>query len=214
MSGFLNRNRLIKTLATLVGLTGLGQYSAAQDLSHAYINTTRSGQISHYYLGVSIDTEFGNMKRNNEADEVVATNWQGYGINNQLGVEMAKFIQFYVSHVSLNLRQKGEGDSRLVGSRFMGGARFVFYAPLGNLEIGGGATSLTLEYLSNKGNSEFYGSGYFYELRYNYFLSTAVSFTVTARSLSENLVNNGGNADIKNLRSSTNVASFGWSLWF
>lgn len=201
-------------VALVVAGVAVSEGAIAQGLTHSYINTMRSSMVTHYYLDVNIDSEFGQLTREDDLSKSAATYWQGYGINNQLGVELGKFIQFYIGHVSLNLKEKAEAGARLIGSRFMAGARFVFYAPLGNLELGGGASSLQLDYISPKGNANFDGSGYFYELRYNYFLSPAVSFNVSARSLNEHLNHNGSNPAIKGFVSTTNVASLGWSLWY
>jgi hypothetical protein len=196
-------------LILLVGLT-FSDLSAAG--SHSFVNMMRSSETTHIFVSQGIDGEFGDYQQDND-NEVKTHKWKGYGFTTTFGLEVFKFIQFTAAHSFMNMQSTSDGLEKLDGSRFLGGARLVFQAPVANLELGGGAIGTRYDYQKELETSSFYGSGYYYSLGLNYFLSSKVSLHGQAKVVSEHNVRSGGSAKISNFHVNTTAMGVGFSLW-
>ncbi len=221
---WLSRLSLIASYA-IVGCLLLVETSYAQSPSHAFINTQRSSSVTHYSLSVGIVGEYGDY----ESSEMVEANpgdefdngkkarvlkWQGYGVKNELAIEFLKFLQFQVGHTSLHMRSNSDSTENLSGSRFNAGGALNFYAPLGNLKLGGGFITSRYDYHRQSNAGGYYGSGYYYSLGYNYFLSYRISFYAEGYQNFENIVRNSGNDEIPgNFRTKTGSVGLGFKIW-
>lgn len=191
--------------------------------SHNLINTTRSSWNNHIFVSQAIEGEFGSMKEEGEAKPASGSTaastgisegkWQGYNTTTTLGLEVMKFIQFNVAHSNVNMRSSKSGLEHLTGSRFSGGARLVFLAPIANLEAGGGVIGTRYDYQKDLGTAGYYGSGYYYSLGLNYFISDRVSFFGQAKVISEHSVKSGGDAEASTLTANTTNMGIGFTLW-
>ena len=211
---------LIWSIALLaVPTIGFGQ----QGESHNLINTTRSSWNNHIFVSESVEGEFGTMHEEGDATPASGSTaastgvsegkWQGYNTTTTLGLEVMKFIQFNISHSGVNMRSSKTSLEHLSGSRFSGGARFVFLAPIANLEAGGGVIGTRYDYQKDLETSGYYGSGYYYSLGMNYFMSERVSIFGVAKVISEHSVKSGGNADANTLTANTTSIGAGFTLW-
>ena len=139
--------------------------------------------------------------------------WKGYNLTQTFGLELLKFVQFNVAHSMMNMRSANTSLERLGGSRFTAGMRLVFLAPVANLEAGGGLIGSRYDYQHNLSTTDFYGSGVYYSLGFNYFLSERVSFFGQGKMIDEHAVRSGGDTDTTMITSKTTNFGAGFSLW-
>ncbi len=191
---------------------------------HNYTNQMRSSVISHILVSQGVDGEYGIM--NTSVDQGFAASlgqgsnhgsgkytWQGFGLTSGVGVEVLKFVQFNVGHTFVNLKTKNDSLENLSGSRLSAESRFVFMAPVGNLEIGGGFIGSKLNYQRRLEQSTFYGSGYFYSLGVNYYLSSQLSVVGSGKVLTESLLRSSGSPVVKDMKSDLTAIGVGFRLW-
>ena len=191
-------------------------FSQAQAQSHAQINSTRSSYAGNIFVSQSVEGEYGlytKIKAGEEFSDSDSRLWRGYGFRNGIGVELIKFLQISASHTFVNMRSKASSFETLHGSRFSMDANLVFASPVGNMEAGGGAIASKYDYQRELYNADFLGSGYYYSLGINHFISSKVSFFAYGKSNIENLTRNAGNSEIESIRVNTRGASVGFKLW-
>ena len=211
---------LLMALGTVFVCFGpLAEHALAQSgVSHNYVNTYRSSSITHIFVSQSIEGEYGDFELNKSGSGLTASvpsseKWRGYNLTQTFGLEILKFVQFTAAHSMINLRASSSGLERLGGSRFSAGARLVFLAPVANLEAGGGVIGTRYDYQRDMTTSDFYGSGVYYTLGFNYFISEKVSIFGQAKSIDELSMRTGGDPNAKSIRlRSTNLGT-GFTLW-
>lgn len=182
----------------------------SQGQSHAFINSMRSGTVTHVFVSQSVEGEYSH----HHSAEAPRQTWQGYGMRSALGLELLKFVDFSIAHTFVNTRNRDVGYEILMGSRLEGEARFVFASPVGNLEAGGGAVASKLDYQKQLDSTTYYGSGYYYMVGWNYFMSSRVSLFGSVRMRDERLLRNHVTAQGVNDRSTEATAvGLGFSLW-
>jgi len=159
----------------------------------------------------AIEAEFGKYRTLGGEDE--SSFWKGYGIRTSAGLELMKFIQFSAGHTFVNMREKNDGLQSLRGSRLNGEAKLVFYSPVGNLEGGMGVLASRLDFQQGLEVGDYYGSGSYYSLGLNYFVTGNLSFFGGMKMIKENLVKNGGASKIENIKTDTTSLGTGFSLW-
>lgn len=204
---------------TLLGVLALATPSLAQ--SHAYYNYTRSSTESKVFFQQAVDGEYGQhtVSGNTTNEDGSKTPyestqyWKGYGINTSLGLELMKFIQFTAGHTFVNLRHKDDALESLNGSRVNAGIRAVFLAPVANLELGTGLLGSRLDYQKQLENASFYGSGLYYSLGLNYFMSSRISVYYEAKMDKEHLVRNGGSTGVDAMDTEMTLMGLGIRIW-
>jgi len=223
----LNEKSWLNRILIIVGfaLLSSGSVVYGQSPSHSYINSQRSSSVTHYSLSVGVIGEYGEFVSSELVDENASDEfsdekvnkvmkWQGYGIKNELGIEYLKFLQFQVGHTSMHLRSNNDSSENLSGSRFNAGGGLNFYAPLGNLKLGGGFLMSRYDYHRQEHAGGYYGSGYYYSLGYNYFLSHRISFYAEAFQNVESVIRNSGNKELPaNFKANTGSAGMGFNIW-
>ncbi len=215
--------QLLVTFGALsIGLhspTAFGQPGA----SHNLVNSYRSSAITHIFISQSVEGEFGNYELSSNRGSMGLTSgtgnskqtskWKGYNISQTFGLELLKFVQFDASHSMMNMRSVNSSLEHLGGSRFTVGSRLVFLAPVANLEVGGGVIGSRYDYQYNLSTTDFYGSGVYYTLGINYFLSERVSLFGQLKSIDEHSVRSGGNSETSSITAKTSNIGTGFSLW-
>jgi hypothetical protein len=230
----LGQLKLLERLATLVPVTtvaaittiittmtvGATTAKAQATPSHDYLNTYRSSAMTHIFVSQSIEGEYGDVTITNSkstgltaAATPITSKWRGYNLTQTFGLEVLKFVQFNVAHSMMNMRSSSSGLERLGGSRFSGGMRLVFLAPVANLEAGGGVIGSRYDYQHDLTSSDFYGSGVYYSLGFNYFMSDKVSLFGQAKMIDEHAIRTGGNAEEKSISAKMTNIGFGFTLW-
>ncbi len=191
----------------------LGGTSSAFGYSHTYISKYRSSSVTHFYVSQGLEGEYGkyNLTGPNKLNE--NENWQGYGLVNSVGMEVMSFIHFGLSHNFLDMKAKSDELSTLDGSRFSGDVRLVFQSPVANLQIGGGVLASSMDYQRGIELSEFYGSGVYYNLGMNYYISSKVSIFGVAKQNDENLVRSSGNNGVEQIKAKTTSMGLGFKVW-
>ena len=111
------------------------------------------------------------------------------------------------------MRHRDDSLESLIGSRLNAGARLVFSAPVANLELGGGILASRLDYQKQLLNSTVYGSGMYYSIGANYFMSSQISLYYEAKVEKEHLVQNGGSTQVSNIQTDTTVMGVGFRIW-
>jgi hypothetical protein len=187
-------------------------------VSHNYVNTYRSSSITHFFVSQSIEGEYGEVELSSSGTSLTTSSsrtekWRGYNLTQTFGLELLKFVQLNVAHSMINMRSSGSALERLGGSRFSAGARFVFLAPVANLEAGGGVIGTRYDYQRDLTTSDFYGSGVYYSLGFNYFISEKVSLFGQAKTIDELSMRTNGDPNAKSIRSRTTNLGTGFSLW-
>ena len=186
----------------------------AQAYSHAYIDSTRSSTETHVYVTEGADAEYGRLHTNSDnKDYPVSQDWRGFGLRTAVGLEVMKFIQFDVAHTFVNMSSQNDSLEKMSGSRLTGGGRLVFSAPIGNLELGGGIIGSNLDYQKELLTATYSGSGIYYSLGLNYFMTSRVSMYGDATVIQENFVKTGGVAPVENMQSNMTAMGFGFNLW-
>jgi len=205
-------------LASL-GLAALSQTANAQSVSHQYVNTQRSSSVTHVFVSQSIEGEYGEFELKSTAASLNGTNnkttskWQGYNLTQTFGLEIFKFLQFNAAHSMMNMRSQSSSLQHLGGSRFSGGARLVFLAPVANLEAGAGVIGSRYDYQNQLSTANFYGSGSYYSLGFNYFMSQSVSLFGHGKMIDEHAVRNGGDSETTSITAKTTNLGMGFTLW-
>lgn len=212
----------MKHLIWTIAVSAWASSSYAQSVSHNYVNTTRSSYKSHIFVSQSLEGEYGDYRSEgefkNDTSAVASTGiksskWQGYNTTTTLGLELMKFVQFDIFHSSVKMRSTKTSLEHLGGSRFGGGMRLIFLAPVANLELGGGVIGTRYDYQNELETSDFYGSGFYYSIGMNYFLSDRVSMFGTAKMISEHSVKGGGSSQAGTISAETTNLGIGFSLW-
>lgn len=222
---------LAPTLAAAFGMAAFLSFensAAAQTATsgnHNLVNTMRSGTVSHMFVSQSLDLEFGNFSgkvdHGKSADAVAgleslgpsSDKWRGFGIGTNFGLEVFKFIQFTGGHTYVSMRRNDDGLQTLSGSRFNAGARFVFLAPLANLELGGGILASRMDFVQRLQRAEFYGTGLYYSVGMNYFLTSQVSVFGTVKTIQESFVRGSGDSTFEAIKNQTTTVGTGFSIW-
>ena len=197
--------------------------------SHNYIGIMRSGADASVFVSQSVEGMYGRFSlhgdnvENNGADAVagaIVSNsgassafWQGYNVRTALGIELLKFIQFSIAHSSVTVRSRSSGFENLRGSSLNGEVKLVFQSPIGNLESGAGAIGSRYDFQRKLEDASFYGSGLYYLLGWNYFISYQVSLFATAKISNEHLERNSGSSSIGTIDTNMNSLGLGFNIW-
>ena len=182
---------------------------------HSVINAMRSTQ-NNMFISQSLEAEYGYYNRVPSGEipaDGLRTLWRGYGLRNTIGIEMLKFIQFSLSHTFINMRSKADSFENLTGSRMSGDTRFVFSSPIGNVEAGGGVIGSYTNYQREMERANYLGSGFYYSLGINYFVSSKISIFSNCKIFQENLVRSAGSTSVENIRTETTGIGMGFSVW-
>lgn len=174
--------------------------------SHGYINYTRSDVTSHIFVEQGVDGEYG---RYDDGED--RKTWKGYGVNTALGIETLKFVQFLVGHTLVNVKGTDKLES-LEGSRLFGGGRLVFLSPVGNLELGSGFQGSRLDYQKGLETGAFYGSGVYWSLGVNYYMSSHISLYLEGIQTREQLVRTSGDGN-DSFKVDSNIIGAGFRIW-
>jgi hypothetical protein len=208
---------ILLTCASLLLLAS----GVANAQSHSYINYMRSSINTNVFVQQSVDGEYGKYSASGRAKNAAGVEegftddqfWKGYGIGTTAGLEIMKFIQFVAGHTFVNMRHKDDALESLNGSRLHAGARLSFLSPVANLELGAGVQGSRLDYQKQLDNGSFYGSGTYYSLGLNYFVSSKVSFYYEAKMAREHLVRNGGSAAANAFDTDSTMMGLGFRIW-
>jgi len=209
-------------IATIVVLGTIS--SPAFGYSHAYINQFRSSTRSPIFVSQSLEGEYGQYSlrgklipdgsgTDGKVLGNVKSNWRGIGLRTAVGLELMKFIQFIAGHTFINMRNQEDGLEQLEGSRLHAEAKVVFISPIVNLEVGGGASVTRADYQRALDNASFVGSGVYYSIGGNYFLSSRLSVFGKGKSFNDRLMRNSGSATISEITTRTTAVSMGFRIW-
>lgn len=191
--------------------------------SHDYINMTRSGMISHVFFTTGLEGEVGEFYLTKQqpgttegekgAQVTEKSRWKGYGVENTVGLEVLKFVRFSVSHVLSSLRKQDESTENFVGSRFSANTMFVFLAPIGNLEFGGGVFAGVGDFQDGTSRTNLFGTGHHFRTGLNYFLSPDISLSTSVKAITERKSRNDGSHNLELAEIKSHCISLGISVW-
>jgi hypothetical protein len=186
----------------------------AQGQSHSLVDRNRSSERTNVFLFQSLDGEFGKFQKSFKTQpEPVTQTWRGYGIRNGVGIELFKFTQFSLSHTLLNMRSRDSSLENMRGSRIAGEITFAFSAPITNIQFGLGVIASQMEYQNYDRSGAYVGTGHYYNMGFNYFLSQMFSVQVLGKHSTIRHSASGGSLDLQEIQSSTDSLSFGLAIW-
>jgi len=207
-----NSGHWIRRIAMLAVLFGMAPVTQAGDYSHAYIDSTRSGMVTHYYIGSSIENEATKFVITRDGKET-SENWRGYGLNTELGMELLKFMRISLNHAFMTAKSESARGVDTTGSRFGVSNYFIFSSPIGNLEMGGGLNVSRYEFQEGYDRANIYGENTYFGLGVNYYLSYGSSVFVRFRSGSDNGTYGSGPAIMESMKGKSEGISVGMCLW-
>ena len=212
MISYVFGSKVLTRLVTLLAFCG-AHVGYAQ--SHAMINDSRSSLSKNVFVSQGVEGESGRFKKfsGNADAEAVSQSWRGYGIRNGVGIELFKFTQFALSHSLLNLHAKESSLENLTGSRLSASIRLAFSSPIGNIEFGSGLLASQLEYQNLDRKATFLGSGHFYSLGWNYFLSPSISIFAHGQHSTITLTQSNGDAGLSRMESARDGLGLGLKIW-
>lgn len=182
--------------------------------SHAVIDRNRSSEKANVFLVQSIDGEYGRIKKTyKDPLESVNQTWRGYGIRNGFGIELFKFTQFSVAHTLINLRSKNSSLENMHGSRLSGEVTFAFSAPITNIQFGLGIIASQMEYQNYERSGAFVGTGHYYDMGFNYFMTSMFSLQFIGKHSTIRHTASGGSLELQQMKSSMDCLSLGLSIW-
>jgi hypothetical protein len=195
--------------AVLLGGTPISQ---AGEYSHSYIENTRSGMVTHYYIGSSVENEATKFIITRDGKEK-AESWRGYGLNTELGMELLKFMRISINHAFMTAKSESARGVDTTGQRVGLSNYFIFSSPVGNLEMGGGLNVSRYEFQEGYDRANIYGQNTYFGLGVNYFLSYSSSVFVRFRSGSEDGTYGSGPAIMESMKGKLEGISLGMCLW-
>lgn len=210
---FLVRVKKTVILALFAVTAALVSTDDAYGYSHNMIQTTRSSMSRNVFVTQAVEAEYGTYSSVGSDGGIVRRTWSGYGFRNAVGLELMKFIHFSANHTFLNMASKDSSSDRLGGSRLAGEVKFSFASPLGNLEMGAGAIVSRYDLQRQLNHTSTYGSGMYYTVGVNYFLSSQVSVFGTMRNIEESFARNAGASLDGRVGAKTTSAGIGASIW-
>lgn len=194
----------------------------AHGQSHEYIMMMRSSTQHHVFVSQSAEGTYGSFRKSvgdpSNAALISSGNsgrsvWQGYDLRTAVGLELMKFVNFSVAHNSVNMRSKDDAQESMNGSKLSGEAKLAFISPMGNLEFGGAVTGSRYDYQKQLDTGGYYGSGYYYLIGWNYYMTYNVSVFGTAKIVQEHLVPNGGAQNLSTMDTDMSALGGGFTLW-
>lgn len=207
-----NKKILVALIYMVIGTLAQSQKSEAGEYSHSYIENTRSGMVTHYYIGSSIENESAKVlitRNGKESQE----NWRGYGLNTELGMELLKFMRISVNHAFMTAKSETAKGVDTTGSRAGVSNYFIFSSPIGNLEMGGGLNLSRYEFQDGYDRANIYGENTYFGLGVNYYLSYSSSVFVRFKSGSDSGTYGNGPAIMESMEGKTQAVSLGMCLW-
>lgn len=190
--------------------------------SHTYINLYRSSAKKHVFVAQTLEAEYGNygltgkiipMRDGNLKAGTLTDSWKGIGFKTSIGIEIMKFIQFSAGHTLINNTNQNDTNESLDGSRLHAETTLSFLSPLGNLELGLGATASRMEYKNVLESSDFIGTGLYYTVGSNYFITDRFSIFGQAKALKESMSRSGGSAMVDTISTDLTSLGFGFRIW-
>jgi hypothetical protein len=198
--------------AKILSIVILAMSGNAYAASHGFIMMGRSSLERYVFVTQCVEGEYGSFTMS-ESGKTVKEDWQGYSFRNGVGLEILKFIQVGAFHTFVNLHDKDQSTERLTGSKLSGEMKFAFAAPIGNLELGGGATASRLDYQNQMDQSNMYGTGLYYLAGINYFTTSQVSVFGQIKQNQESLIRSSGSDRVKRIKTNTTSVAFGFNVW-
>jgi hypothetical protein len=131
-----------------------------------------------------------NLKINNEISET--STWKGTNSRTEFGLESLKFFQISAGIESINLKRQDAKMHSLAGVRGISEVKFVFSAPIFNVEVGGGMAAGNLDYLTNTTSTQLFATSRFYSFSINHYIASRISLYGRANSSMESIRRTGG----------------------
>lgn len=160
--------------------------------SHDYIMFNRSSIDTDLWFSQSFGASASslNLKINNQLSE--PSTWKGTSSRTEFGLESMKFFQISAGIENLDLKRQDSKMHSISGMRAFSELKFVFSAPIFNVEVGGGMAAGNLDYLTNTTNSELFATSRFYSFGINHYLSSRISLFGRGHSSTESIRRTGG----------------------
>jgi hypothetical protein len=141
-----------------------------------------------------------------------AETWRGYSLRSEIGMETMKFIQFS-SGFELSRLNRQDYLDRIEAIKAYTEIKFVFSAPMLNVEVGGGVISGPTRYAIINA-TDMNGSGHYYTMGINRYISS--NFSVFTRGNMEimRMRRTGGDPNLKAVDGILNSGSMGIRISF
>lgn len=190
----------------ILGLCLVASTAYGQD----YLYSGRSHSGSRLYFSQGASGEYSQQEAvvdHRDSSE----RWKGYAVKNSFGLEYHRFVDFGLTHSLITSKNMDNSWESLRGSRVTADLGLVFGSPVGNLRFGGGLVGSRLDYQNSPISGSVYGSGTYYSIGLNYFITPRFSAYADYQEYRERLT---GDADFNQALVVTRAADLGFTLWF
>ena len=197
--------KLILLLVMVVGAPALGQHrnfhKKGVKKENVYVRNA-VGVVSH-----SIETSEGN------SEEVTTERFNGRTLSVGIGLDLYRAFQLSADYTSMDSRSTKSGTNALDGSMISVGGRFVFFSPISNFYVGGGAVGAIHSHQKDDNVQDIHETGQYLDLGLNRFLMETVSIFGETRISKSKLKSQGNNEKYAFGEGSARSVSIGVNLW-
>lgn len=176
---------------------------------HQYIMTNRSSITNDVWFSEAVGATTGKIRSNVNPD---SETWRGYFLRSEIGMETMKFIQVS-SGIEISKLTRQDYLDRIEAIKAYTELKFVFSAPMLNVEVGGGVISGPARYaIINATDTN--STGHYYTMGINRYISS--NFSVFTRGNMEimRMRRTGGDPNLKSVDGTLNSGSMGIRISF
>lgn len=180
-----------------------------QAFDHQYIMTNRSSITNDVWFSEAIGATTGKIRSNLNPD---SETWRGFYLRSELGMETMKFVQFS-SGIEIAKLTRQDYLDRIESIRAYTEMKFVFSAPMLNIEVGGGIISGPTRYAIINA-TDMNSAGHYYTMGINRYISS--NFSVFTRGNVEimRMRRTGGDPNLNSVDGVLNSGSMGIRISF
>jgi hypothetical protein len=171
---------------------------------HQYIMTNRSSITNDVWFSESVGATTGKISSNvNPVSEV----WRGYSLRSEIGMETMKFIQFS-SGIEISKLTRQDYLDRIEAIKAYTEIKFVFSAPMLNVEVGGGIISGPTRYAIINA-TDMNSTGHYYTMGINRYLSSNLSVFTRGNMEIMRMRRTGGDPNLRTVDGTLTTGSMG-----
>ena len=197
--------KLILLLAIFISAPAIGQHRNfhKKGLKKESIYVRNAAGVNSHAVEIS---EAGSEESRSER-------FNGQTLSVGVGLDLYRTFQLSADYTSIDSRSTRSGTSSLDGAMVSLGGRFVFFSPIANFFVGGGATGAILSHQKDDNIQDVHEAGQYVDLGLNRFLNETVSIFGETRISKTELKSQGNNEKFAFGEGHARSVSIGVKLW-